>query len=58
MASDRGVNITYWQCSRCCATFLTREAARQHTCSGGASIVEVSGTPEATSVPKDKSSLG
>lgn len=57
MSSDRGVNITYWKCARCGATFTSRDAARQHTCAAGASIVEVSGA-EATSVPKDKVSGG
>lgn len=31
--------IKYWQCSRCRASFLSQDAARRHTCAGGASIV-------------------
>lgn len=53
MANDSGVNIKYWKCSRCRAGFTTQAAAQAHTCTGGASIVEVQGE-EALKMPMTK----
>jgi len=42
MADPRVWNgVKYWKCRRCGATFATRDAAMQHSCSGSASIVEI-----------------
>ena len=44
MSDDRGtgINIKYWKCQRCGATFTTEQAARQHTtCPAGGTASDV-----------------